>query len=243
MKKTKRILYILIILMILTLTGCNTQISNTANLNNLNLGEKINTSEELKEKVKNDIDDTITKLNNDFESLKKEINTYGKYSKNKDKIQEFYINISNTQNQLNIRLREYSLSYTQSIVNSNLSSDEKYEKLEDLYDIIYEDAADDIYEKIDNGVLKNMFDTYYDGILEDAYDKVSYEKWYHITSKEYDMWSDTSSDIYDNWSDLKSDIDKLYTDISDEIWEEDMERANEKLQNFKEDINTLKNEK
>lgn len=243
MKKTKRILYILIILMILTLTGCNTQISNTANLNNLNLGEKINTSEELKEKVKNDIDDTITKLNNDFESLKKEINTYGKYSKNKDKIQEFYINISNTQNQLNIRLREYSLSYTQSIVNSNLSSDEKYEKLEDLYDIIYEDAADDIYEKIDNGVLKNMFDTYYDGILEDAYDKVSYEKWYHITSKEYDMWSDTSSDIYDNWSDLKSDIDKLYTDISDEIWEEDMERANEKLQNFKEDIDTLKNEK
>ena len=243
MKKTKRILYILIILMILTLTGCNTQISNTANLNNLNLGEKINTSEELKEKVKNDIDDTITKLNNDFESLKKEINTYGKYSKNKDKIQEFYINISNTQNQLNIRLREYSLSYTQSIVNSNLSSDEKYEKLEDLYDIIYEDAADDIYEKIDNGVLKNMFDTYYDGILEDAYDKVSYEKWYHITSKEYDMWSDTSSDIYDNWSDLKSDIDKLYTDISDEIWEEDVERANEKLQNFKEDINTLKNEK
>lgn len=243
MKKTKRILYILIILMILTLTGCNTQISNTANLNNLNLGEKINTSEELKEKVKNDIDDTITKLNNDFESLKKEINTYGKYSKNKDKIQEFYINISNTQNQLNIRLREYSLSYTQSIVNSNLSSDEKYEKLEDLYDIIYEDAADDIYEKIDNGVLKNMFDTYYDGILEDAYDKVSYEKWYHITSKEYDMWSDTSSDIYDNWSDLKSYIDKLYTDISDEIWEEDMERANEKLQNFKEDIDTLKNEK
>ncbi len=243
MKKTKRILYILIILMILTLTGCNTQISNTANLNNLNLGEKINTSEELKEKVKNDIDDTITKLNNDFESLKKEINTYEKYSKNKDKIQEFYINISNTQNQLNIRLREYSLSYTQSIVNSNLSSDEKYEKLEDLYDIIYEDAADDIYEKIDNGVLKNMFDTYYDGILEDAYDKVSYEKWYHITSKEYDMWSDTSSDIYDNWSDLKSDIDKLYTDISDEIWEEDMERANEKLQNFKEDIDTLKNEK
>lgn len=243
MKKTKRILYILIILMILTLTGCNTQISNTANLNNLNLGEKITTSEELKEKVKNDIDDTITKLNNDFESLKKEINTYGKYSKNKDKIQEFYINISNTQNQLNIRLREYSLSYTQSIVNSNLSSDEKYEKLEDLYDIIYEDAADDIYEKIDNGVLKNMFDTYYDGILEDAYDKVSYEKWYHITSKEYDMWSDTSSDIYDNWSDLKSDIDKLYTDISDEIWEEDMERANEKLQNFKEDIDTLKNEK
>lgn len=243
MKKTKRILYILIILMILTLTGCNTQISNTANLNNLNLGEKINTSEELKEKVKNDIDDTITKLNNDFESLKKEINTYGKYSKNKDKIQKFYINISNTQNQLNIRLREYSLSYTQSIVNSNLSSDEKYEKLEDLYDIIYEDAADDIYEKIDNGVLKNMFDTYYDGILEDAYDKVSYEKWYHITSKEYDMWSDTSSDIYDNWSDLKSYIDKLYTDISDEIWEEDMERANEKLQNFKEDIDTLKNEK
>lgn len=242
MKKVKYIAYILILLLILTLTGCNTQISNTTNSSNLNWGEKIDTSEELKEKVNNDINDTITKLNNDFETLKNEINTYGKYSKNREKVQEFYINISNTQKQLNIRLRENSLSYTQSIVNSNLSSDEKYEKLEQLYEIIYEDAADDVYEEIDNGVLKNMYDTYYDGVLEDAYDKVSYEKWYHMASKEYDMWSDTSSDIYDEWLDLKSDIDNLYIDIGNEIWEEDMERANEKLQSFKEDIENLKNE-
>lgn len=235
MKKIKHITYVLLLIMILSLMGCSTQTSKV-------LSNKVNTKEELSTIIEKETEDTITQLNNDYEKLKAETDTYSKYKENKDKIKDFYNNIYTTQKTLNINLREYCLAYTENIINSNISSEEKYDKLEELFETMYDDISDDIYDDFYDGILEDMYDTYYDGVIKDAYDKVSYEKWYDTLSEEYDIWSDTRSDVYDDWADFKSDIFDFTSDVASEVYEDDTERINKIIQDFKDDIEKLKSE-
>lgn len=101
-------------------------------------------------------------LESEFENLKKETDTYDKYVTNKDKVKLFYDKIVTETDNFGIRLREYSLKYAELIMQENISSDDKYNKLDDIYDDIYD------------GILDDLYDYYYDGIFDDAYDTVPY---------------------------------------------------------------------
>ena len=63
-----------------------------------------------------------------------------------------------------------------------------------------------------------------------------------LNSDEYDRWSDSSSEVYDVWSDCGSDIYDFWSDVKGEIWDDDLEKAQKKIENFKEDIDKLKSE-
>ena len=54
------------------------------------------------------------------------------------------------------------------------SGDDMYDKMDDLYDVIYDKAGDKVYKKIYDGILEDMYDDFYDGILDDAYDNAKY---------------------------------------------------------------------
>lgn len=196
--------------------------------------------EEINNAVAEDLMNTFSALSSEYEQLKLELDTYEKYLDNADKMEAFYDNIYKTSQELNLRLCEYSLYYAETIVNSDMSFDDKYDMLDELYDNIYDDAGDDIYDEIYDGLLQDIYDDYYDGLLKDAYDNADYKEWADARSDEYDWWSDTRSDVYKNWADFRSDIYEFWSDMRSEMWSNDTERALEKIEDFREDIAKMK---
>ncbi len=196
--------------------------------------------DELATIVSKDVEDTVSELSKEYEQLKADVDTFDKYLANTDKVENFYTKVYETHNALCIRMCEYSLQYAETIVGSEKPNDEKYDELEELYDSIYDDAGDDIYDEIYDGILDDMYEDFYDGILDEAYDSVEYSVWSDARSNEYDWWSDTRSDVYDDWSDYRSDVYDFWSDVRGEIWDDDIEKANKKIEDFREDVEKLK---
>lgn len=196
----------------------------------------------LNEIILTDTENTISVIKSDYEKLVTDIDTYEKYLNNTDKIESFYKQICENTKSLCIRMREYSINYAEEIMASDKSNDDKYKDFKELYDCIYDDAGDDIYDEIYDGILDDIYDDFYDGILDDAYDNgAPYDEWLHARSNEYDCWSDARSDIYDEWSEFRSDVYDFWSDMRKELWDDDIERAEEKIVDFQEDINKIKN--
>lgn len=197
---------------------------------------------ELNEVVSTDVENTISAIKSEYEKLITMIDSYEKYLENTDKVEIFYKHVYEDTSNLCIRMREYSLNYAEEILASDYSNNDKYKNLDELYDCIYDDAGDDIYDGIYDGILDDIYDNFYDGILDDAYDNgVPYDEWSDARSDEYDWWSDTRSDVYDEWSDFRSDVYEFWSDMRSELWDDDIERAKEKIIDFQEDIEKLKN--
>lgn len=197
---------------------------------------------ELNETVSTDVDSAISAIKAEYEKMIAGIDSYEKYLENTDKVESFYRQICEDVRQLCIRMREYSVHYAEAIMESDKSNDDKYKDFEELYDHIYDDAGDDIYDDIYDGILDEAYDDIYDGILDDAYDNgASYGEWSDARSNEYGWWSDARSDVYGEWSDFRSDVFDFWSDMRSELWDDDIERAEEKIVDFREDIEKLKN--
>ena len=196
--------------------------------------------EELNEVIEQDSETVMTMLVTEFETLKTDIDTYDKYKKNVGNVEAFYEHVYEETQLLCIRMREYSLAYAKLIVSSDMSTDDMYDEAKEIYDRIYDDVGSEIYDEIYDGILAEMYDCYYDGIIEDVYDAIEYDEWSDARSDEYDWWSDTRSDVYDDYSDVRSDIYDFYSDLRSDLWDEDMEKVNEEIEEFQEDINDLK---
>lgn len=202
-----------------------------------------NSEGDLNDIVIKDVEDTVAMLNTEYEGLKAEIGTYAEYLSNTDKMEAFYAKICDTNYSLCVRMYEYSLDYAKSIVNSDMSNDDKYDELEELYDSIYDDAGNEMYDGIYDGILDDMYDDFYDGLLDDAYDNEEYSEyseWSDARSDEYSWWSDTRSDVYEDWSDMRSDIYEFQSDLRGELWSDDIDKAQEMIEDFREDIEKLK---
>lgn len=194
--------------------------------------------------VEQDIEGTISPLTTEYEELIAEIDTYDKYLSDTSKIEAFYNKIYETHRDLCSRMYEYSLDYAKIIISSDKSNDDKYEELEDLREFIYDDSGDEIYDKVYDGLMSDMYDAYYDGVLDDAYkENASNSEWYDIRSDEYDSWSDARSDIYDDFSDCRHDIYEFLSDLKREVYDNDIEKAEKKIDDFSKDIEKLKSDK
>lgn len=249
MKKT---LLIFALVVILLLTACgnvsdsstkptfDNSISTKNEENEINTDIKATSLDELENLVVKDVENTIDTLKKTYEELTTKIDTYDKYKEHKNEVKSFYSLVVVTNKNLSIRLREYALIYAELILKSDDLVDDKYEEMENLYDVVYDDAGDDVYDEIYDGILDDIYKRYYDGILDDAYDTVEYDEWSDLHSDEYDWWSDASSDVYDDWSDFRSDVYDFWSDVRGELWDKDIEKAIDIKEDFKSDINKLK---
>ncbi len=199
------------------------------------------TFEDLETIIEQDTENTISALGDEWETLKTNVDTYDKYLDNTATVEAFYNKLYDETELLAIRLREYCLIYAKLIIDSDMSYDEMYDELEEIYDVLYEDAGEAIYDEIYDGILDEMYDYYYDGILDDAYENAEYSEWSETRSDEYGWWSDARSDVYGEYSDFRSDSYGFYSDLRREVYDEDMEDAMEDIVNFEEDIVDLKN--
>ncbi len=66
-----------------------------------------------------------------------------------------------------------------------------------------------------------------------------YSEWSDARSDEYEWWSDTRSNVYEDWSDMRSDIYEFQSDLRGELWSDDIDKAQEKIEDFREDIEKL----
>ena len=208
----------------------DTKESKDTSKSNNSTGDKAAKQTNLDETVSTDVDITISAMKAEYEKIITDIDTYEKYLENTDKVEAFYKQVYEDTKQLCIRMREYSLDYAEAIMASDKSNDDKYKDFEKLYDCIYDDAGDDIYDEIYDGILDDIYDDFYDGILDDAYDN----------GAPYDEWSDARSDVYDEWSDFRSDVYDFWSDMRSELWDDDIERAEEKIADFRKDIEKIK---
>ena len=187
-----------------------------------------------------DVEATIAFLNEQYEALISDIDTYEKYLKNTETVEAFYEMVLDETTALCIRMREYSVDIAKEILSSSKSFDGMYDDLELIYDCVYEDAGDEIYDGSYDGILDDVYDIYYDGILDDAYDNAEYKEWLEARSNEYEWWLDCRSDVYEEWLDCRSEVYGFYLDLRSEIYSDDMEKALDVVEDFVEDIEKLK---
>lgn len=193
--------------------------------------------------VTEDVENTISELEKEFDLLKSKIDTYDKYKKDSASVEDFYNKILKTNNDACIRLYEYALDYATIIMNSNEDYKQKYKDTKEIYECVYDDAGKDIYNGIYDGVLKDMYKAFYEGVLDDSPDDDGYSKWSDTCSQEYDWYSDACSDTYDFYSDTSSDIYDFYSDVGSAIYKDDMSKAQKRIDKFEAKIEKLKNNK
>lgn len=193
--------------------------------------------------VTEDVENTISELEKEFDLLKSKIDTYDKYKKDSASVEDFYNKILKTNNDACIRLYEYASDYATIIMNSNEDYKQKYKDTKEIYECVYGDAGKDIYNGIYDGVLKDMYKTFYEDVLDDSKDAKDYSEWSDTRSNEYDWYSDTRSDVYDFWSDTRSDIYDFYSDIKGDLWDEDLSKVQKHIDKFEAKIEKLKNNK
>lgn len=201
---------------------------------------KVNSEEEAEELITKDVEETIAELESEIEKLTVDIDSYDKYKDNIDTVSDFCDTIQKETELLCIRLEEYSAAYAEFLISSDKSFDDKYDELDFIYDNIYDEACEEIYDRIYDDILDEFYDKFYDGILDKAYDEIPYKEWSDARSDAYDLWSDTRSAVYDLWSDTRSDIYDFWSDMRSKVYKKNEEKANKKLADFKEDIDTLK---
>ncbi|MBQ8165563.1 MAG: hypothetical protein IJZ96_00850 [Lachnospiraceae bacterium] len=198
------------------------------------------TLEKVETLIEQDTEETVAALSAEWEALQAEVNTYEKYLENSDQVELFYGKIYQETELLAVRLREYCVVYAKLIVDSDMSSDDMYDELKEIYDSLYDDAGEVIYDEIYDGILDDMYEYYYDGILDDAYDDAEYDQWSDARSEEYDWWSDARSDVYDEYSDYRSDAYDFYSDLRSDVYDEDIEAAKEDISDLEKNIMKMK---
>ena len=217
----------------------NTVTENTTEATTVPFSPAADSVEALETLIMNDVKTTISELEAEYDSMISGITNYEEYLKNVAKIEDFYGKVSNTSYQLSVKLRQYSVSYAELVINSGKSFNEICDDLDGIYDCIYDDAGDELYDGIYDGILDDMYEDFYSGVIDDAIDDYPYKEWSKVSSDAYDIWSDTSSDCYDHWSDMCSDVYDFRSALIGDIYDEDMEEAKETIADFKADIQRL----
>lgn len=217
----------------------NTVPENTTEATTIPFSPAADSVEALESLIMTDVKTTISELEAEYDSMVSGITNYEEYLENVAKIEEFYEKVSNTSYQLSVKLREYSVTYAELVINSGKSYDDIYDDLDGIYDCIYDDAGDELYDGIYDGILDDMYDDFYSGVIDDAMDDYPYKEWSKVHSDAYDIWSDTRSDCYDHWSDMCSDVYDFWSDISDDYYDEGTEKAKETIADFKSDIQRM----
>lgn len=194
--------------------------------------EGVTNLEELEKRIDEHLTLCIESLYSRWKSLEADIDTFGKYVSNVEKVSTFYETIIEETEGMCIMLYDYSAIYARMVLDSDMSYKDKYKEIKGINDCIYKDACDEIHDEIYEGILDEMKDHFYDGILEDGKDTMDYSDWYDIYADEYDQWYDTYSEVYEIYYDTLSDIYSFYIDMSGDIYGNDVERAEKTYNRF-----------
>ena len=217
--------------------SANTQISNAAFDTTL---RSASNTEELETVVEAHVSECIQALQNEWQTLSANTDTYEKYASQVDTVEDFHTHIKDSASQIMAMVCDYGALYTELVLQSGSSPKDMYDAFEGFKDCIYEDALEMVKDGIYDDLLDDIKDYYYDGVIKDAKKSIPYSDWSDAHSDAYSWWSDTRSDIYSAWSDTRSEVYGFYSDIRSELYSEDLDGANDELQDFKKKVEKMK---
>lgn len=200
---------------------------------------EINSIEDFESVVDSHVSECVQALKNEWKGLSTSIDTFDKYTNNIDAIDEFHTHIENSAEQILVMICNYGVSYSEIILQSNSSANDKYEDFESFKDCIYEDACAIVKEEIYEDLLNEIKDYYYDGIINDEKDSIEYSEWSDFRSDAYGLWIDTRGEVYGSWIDVRGDLYSFYSDILSELYNGDFDGANNELQDFKKKVDKM----
>lgn len=222
------------------LSGTSDNESNEENDNTpIDPGTDTGSCADIESKVQKDVEDTIAALSLEWEELAVVFIDYDSYVSNAGKVSAFYEKLNQESANLCVRMYAYALEYAETVIASGKSTDDLYDDMDELYDVIYDEAGGDIYDGIYDGILEEMYDALYDGVLKDQPDGVKYADWSGHRSNEYKQWSSTRSDAYEQWSDFRSDVYSFWTDTRSELYKDDLDGAKDEIDDFRKDVEKL----
>lgn len=243
----KGIALLLTFAMMLSITACGAKEANSAETEapettpteskeSILVTPSVFTRGDLDSLIEADVEAVLADLNAEYESVIAGVDGYDTYMGKKAEIAVFYEKINTASEELCIKMCAYAIAYAEDILTSGKASDEMYDDMEIVYDLIYDDMGDEIYDGIYDGILDDIYDDFYDGALDDQPDNVGYSDWSKARSEEYEMWSNTRSDTYEQWSDFRSDVYEFWSDMRSEFWNDDLDDAQDELEDFREDV-------
>ena len=216
----------------------NDQNDNISNSNDANKDNQTNadtTDDEnnnILEKSEERVTNVITNLNNEWTSIKDQINTYEEYVENYLVIKSFYEKIQCEVNKLCNEICIDAYDYTENIIHSNISINEMGLRIDELNSFVCEDLLYSIEDKIYNKLLNEILDEFYYGILAET-DYVDYSELYDYMYKEYDNYYDCAFAVYDQYYDAGVYVYNLYYKISAKLYMGDLSGAKECLNELK----------
>lgn len=198
--------------------------------------------EDLATVVDVDVEKTLGSLQEQYEALVTEVNTFDAYREHVDAVQAYYDSVLTETKELAIRMRQYAADCANHVLASGRTPGQMYDDLEVIYDDLYDGAGDDLYDGIYDELFDQLYDAFYEGVVRDGYDVIGYGEWSEISSAAYEMYSDARSEAYELISDCRSDIYEFGSDVRGDVYGDKLDKAEKELEKFQEKTAKLKEE-
>lgn len=193
---------------------------------------KADTLEELEVLAEEDAESTVALLEEDFDSLQEDVDTYEKYLEG-DAVEDFYGEVCDETEQFCIRQYHYALKGAELVVAEDVPFKEKCDLLEETYESAYEGPAEDFEQDVCYGLLEDARDYFYYGLIEDAQDSQEHSDWQKVRSDEYDALSGVESNLRSMMTDTYAEILAFYSDVATALLSGDDVQAEEKIEDFR----------
>lgn len=167
------------------------------------------------------VSETITMLKEEKSKLEKNVGTsFESYQTHREDINDFYKFILSESKKSFDQLSLESLGYFKKIFREYGKDEDKLENaIDNYYDDIYDGVLDNYYNEVYDGILEQLYDEYYDGVVADAMEKMDYDEWSKLSTKEYRLWLKASSDIFKLWAKTGSGCTAMWSEASRLLWQ------------------------
>ncbi len=196
----------------------------------------------LEAEVEADIDATVESLENDLEQLERQITSFADFRNQEDEVEAYYEQVLTETEDLCIRIREYTAEYAEVIL-SGYNSDDYYtwlEILDTFYDFVYDDVLEDLNDEIYEDLFEDLQETFYEDIIEKAANKADPAVYAEVSSAQEERHETCRTAVYSAYRNCESDILDFWADLESDLWDEDMEAAEEDIADFRTLIENLK---
>lgn len=173
--------------------------------------KKYSSLEEYAETISADVQASADKINEEWEAVNKDTDSYEEYRDNKDRVTGFYAFCEEESATLYAGLSDKAVNYFKAIVESGAVDD--YDK--------WDGAMEKFYDTWDNSV-SGYYDTW-DGIYGNSYDHMDntvtmdatsdYEEYSNLWAEMYKAYSDSWGVMYKQYSDSWAEIYAMYSDV------------------------------
>lgn len=173
------------------------------------------------DEISNDFDSTISFITDELEGVYDIIgDSYEGYVVNEQALTDWYALVQNEASGLYERTTNKSAEYYRLVASTMESKDSDLtdDAMDDYYDTVYDGLFDDFYDAICDGLFDNVYNKYYDGIIEAAYETVDFNEWLNVSNDCYSSWLEATSDFYSAWLNAGSGIYRNWLAVSSGFW-------------------------